>query len=210
MLPLLVLLHKMRSALSMPSAVRHASPQWHILLHLLPSIWLAVQITHLDFSRNVIGSAAATDLLECLFRCPLQTLVLQQCDLDAHATRGIAFLLDNSLTLSHLDLSWNRLGPDGTKVLAEALQFNQSLVHLDLGHNALGAAGGAYLGEVLYDNRCCLGWPFIPCATGVFDAIDCRRVDDVNVLICCQVLCMRLSLSTTSTLTCLARPALRQ
>ena len=113
-----------------------------------------MQLVSLDFSRNVLGSMAATELLEALCRCQLHKLHLASCDLDAHCARGIAFLLDNSLTLQELDVSWNRLGPDGCKAVAEALQFNQSLEVLDMGYNALGAGGGAYIGEVLYDNRC--------------------------------------------------------
>jgi Ran GTPase-activating protein (RanGAP) involved in mRNA processing and transport len=75
-----------------------------------------VQLQRLDFSRNALGSAAATELLEALFRCQLRTLLLSNCDLDVLCTRGVAFLLDNSLTLETLDLSWNRLGPEGCRV----------------------------------------------------------------------------------------------
>ena len=66
----------------------------------------------------------------------------------------MAFLLDNSLVLESVDLSWNRLGPAGCKVIAESLQFNQSVRSIELAFNALGAGGGAYLGDVLCDNRC--------------------------------------------------------
>lgn len=114
----------------------------------------AVQLTKLDLSHNALGSVATGELVESLARCRLSHLSLASCDLDVHAARGLAFLLDNSLVLKELDISWNRFGSEGCKVIAEALQFNQSVERLEMGYNALGAAGGAFLGEVLYDNRC--------------------------------------------------------
>jgi Ran GTPase-activating protein (RanGAP) involved in mRNA processing and transport len=105
-------------------------------------------------SRNPLGSTGMGDLFEALCRTHLQHLHLANCNLDALCAKGLAFLLDNSVVLQDVDLSWNRIGPDGTRVICEALQYNQSLVSIDLGYNALGTVGGAYLGEVLCDNRC--------------------------------------------------------
>lgn len=124
----------------------------------------------LDMSRNPLGSACMGELFEALCRTHLHHLCLSNCDLDALCAKGLAFLLDNSLVLQDVDLSWNRIGPDGTKVICEALQFNQSLVSIDLGHNGLGTAGGAFLGEVLCDNRCGVPWQLSqmpsPCRVG--------------------------------------------
>ena len=118
-------------------------------------------------------------------QCTLQT------DLQARITRALprlAFLLDNSLTLKDVDLSWNRLGPDGCKLVAEALQFNQSVVRIDLGYNALGAAGGAYIGEVLYDNRC---RPVKPITLGRLRGRTCLRIHrSVSCLILLRAACI--------------------
>lgn len=120
-----------------------------------------LQLTFLDMSKNSLGSAATRDLFEALPRTPLKHLRLSACDLDVHCAKGMAFLLDNSLVLESVDLSWNRLGAAGCKVIAESLQFNQSVRSIELGFNALGAGGGAYLGDVLCDNRCAA--PFFAC-----------------------------------------------
>jgi Ran GTPase-activating protein (RanGAP) involved in mRNA processing and transport len=131
----------------------------HLWKHLLTTTWYnghlkdAVQLTYLNLSDNSLGSPATNELLEVLHLAPLRHLHLSGCDLDAHCARGLAFLLDNSLVLESVDMSWNRLGPAGCKTIAQSLQFNQSLVSFDLSFNALGAAGGAYMGDVLFDNR---------------------------------------------------------
>lgn len=113
-----------------------------------------MQLTYLNLSGNALGSPATNELLEVLHLTPVRHLHLSGCDLDAHCSRGLAFLFGNSLVIESVDISWNRLGPAGCRTVAESLQFNQSLVTFDLSYNALGAAGGAYMGDVLYDNRC--------------------------------------------------------
>ena len=58
------------------------------------------------------------------------------------------------LSRSQLNLSNNRLGPDGAKALVPAL-VRGSLTHLDLGGNELGSEGAKALAAALKMNEAC-------------------------------------------------------
>lgn len=63
-----------------------------------------MQLTLLDMSGNNFAGQRTSDLCEALHRTPLRRLLLANCKLDSHACGGLAFLLDNSLVLQHLDI----------------------------------------------------------------------------------------------------------
>lgn len=65
-------------------------------------VW--VQLTMLDLCGNNLSGQRTCDLCEALHRTPLRRLLLANCKLDSHACGGLAFLLDNSLVLQHLDI----------------------------------------------------------------------------------------------------------
>ena len=58
----------------------------------------------LDLSGNRLHGLRTSDMCEALHRTPLRRLLLSNCSLDTHACGGLAFLLDNSLVLQHLDI----------------------------------------------------------------------------------------------------------
>jgi Ran GTPase-activating protein (RanGAP) involved in mRNA processing and transport len=51
-----------------------------------------------------------------------------------------------------LDLSYNSIGDDGAKALAEALKTNSTLTTLDLQNNSIGPDGAKALAEALKTN----------------------------------------------------------
>lgn len=56
-------------------------------------------------------------------------------------------------TLTKLDLSHSKIGPEEAKVIANALKDNQTLKSLDISSNLLGPKGTQYIAEALYTNR---------------------------------------------------------
>jgi Ran GTPase-activating protein (RanGAP) involved in mRNA processing and transport len=61
-----------------------------------------------------------------------------------------SFVLDKQCT--GLNLSYNKLGPEGTKYLSRALENNSSLVQLHLEENKIGPEGAQYLSRALENN----------------------------------------------------------
>lgn len=93
----------------MPRTDSQAHPQLTLRQFLLQSSISAeckpmLQITMLDLSGNDLSGPQTSELCEALHRTPIRRLLLASCNLDTHACRGLAFLLDNSLVLQHLDL----------------------------------------------------------------------------------------------------------
>lgn len=68
---------------------------------------LWVQLTTLSLCNNNLSGQRTSDMCEALHRTPLRRLMLSNCSLDTHACGGLAFLLDNSLVLQHLDIVRN-------------------------------------------------------------------------------------------------------
>lgn len=63
-----------------------------------------VQLTVLDLSGNNLSGPGMADFCEALPRTAMRRLRLSDCQLDGAACRGLAFFLDNTLHLEHLDL----------------------------------------------------------------------------------------------------------
>lgn len=63
-----------------------------------------MQLTTLDLSGNHVNGQAMCDMCEALQYACIRRLKLAKCNLDSHACGGLAFLLDNSLALQHLDI----------------------------------------------------------------------------------------------------------
>ena len=59
----------------------------------------------------------------------------------------------NDPTLTTLDLSYNNIGDEGAKVIADALKGNKTLTTLDLSHNNIEVEGTKALAEALKDNK---------------------------------------------------------
>ena len=88
------------------------------------------QLRHLDLSRNQLGLPSILALA--------QGLILNQ-------AVGSA----NLKSLSSLNLSRNKLGPQGTKLLCESLREHTGLRKLDLSHNYLGDEGCMTMAKLL-------------------------------------------------------------
>nr|XP_051685771.1 NACHT, LRR and PYD domains-containing protein 2 [Oryctolagus cuniculus] len=143
------------------------------------------RLTHLSLAENDLGDGGVKVLCEGLSypECCLQTLVLWCCNVTSEGCAALSRLLQQTSSLTHLDLGLNHIGLAGLRFLCEALKdpccnlqclwlwgcsippfscadlssalaINQTLVSLDLGQNSLGFSGVKMLCEALKLARC--------------------------------------------------------
>ncbi|XP_070258288.1 NACHT, LRR and PYD domains-containing protein 2 [Myotis yumanensis] len=143
------------------------------------------RLTHLCLAKNDLGDHGVRLLCEGLSypECRLQTLVLFHCNITSDGCIILATLLQESSSLTHLDLGLNHIGTTGVQFLCEALKkplchlrclwlwgcaitpfscadlssalsSNQHLVTLDLGQNSLEYSGIKMLGDALKLQSC--------------------------------------------------------
>ena len=60
-----------------------------------------------------------------------------------------ALFSDTEITAKTLNLGKNNLSPEGAKVVAKALAVNRTVTHLDLSYNRIGDVGAVALAEAL-------------------------------------------------------------
>uniref|UniRef100_H2ZSA7 NACHT domain-containing protein n=1 Tax=Latimeria chalumnae TaxID=7897 RepID=H2ZSA7_LATCH len=80
-------------------------------------------LTELDLSRNKLGDSGLKLLSAGLMdpNCKLQTLVLGKCGLTAGCCRDLSSVLSTNSSLTELNLSENKLGDSGVKLLSAGL-----------------------------------------------------------------------------------------
>lgn len=109
-----------------------------------------------DLGHQLVGDAGAA-LLAAVLAVPgvvVRTLVLAGNDLSSAAAQDLASVLASpDSTLTHLDLSHNRLLAQGGAHLADALEDNTTLWRLDLDDTDIGVGGAQSLMAGLARNR---------------------------------------------------------
>ena len=109
---------------------------WRKLIFLLS---ISKKFTHLIVSRNSLGAAGidlAITIMEWGSNPPLQMLQLDQCFMSENTWRELFESLRRCKHITHLDLSYNRLGDSGID-LAEAIsnwRYEPLLQKLDLSY----------------------------------------------------------------------------
>eukprot|EP00466_Bigelowiella_natans_P013417 jgi/Bigna1/136602/aug1.34_g11310 len=84
----------------------------------------------------------------------LDELSLMNLGVDAKKCPSITRMLDSKASkLQKLNLSSNKLGPDGCKIIMQAIIPNTNLTFLDIGNNAVRKEGAASVGRMLEKNR---------------------------------------------------------
>lgn len=80
-------------------------------------------LRELDLGYNSIGDVGVMSLVEGLsdYSCTLKILRLQCCELTSRACTYLATALSKSRTLTGLDLSSNKIGDEGLRLLARGL-----------------------------------------------------------------------------------------
>ncbi|XP_067916072.1 NACHT, LRR and PYD domains-containing protein 12-like isoform X4 [Heterodontus francisci] len=142
-------------------------------------------LTDLNLCGNNLGDSRVKLLSEALRNpdCKIQKLYLGENDLTAYCIKDLASALNTNRSLTELDLSCNKLGDSGVKLLSEALRSpdckiqelwlvennltasciedlasalntNRSLTDLDLNYNELGGSGVKLLSEALRNPDC--------------------------------------------------------
>ncbi|XP_067916037.1 NACHT, LRR and PYD domains-containing protein 12-like isoform X4 [Heterodontus francisci] len=142
-------------------------------------------LTDLDLSYNKLGDSGVKLLSEALRNpdCKIQKLELENNKLTDSCIEDLTSALSTNWSLTDLDLSYNKLGDSGVKLLSEALRnpdckiqrlqlennnltascievlasavsTNRSLTDLDLSDNKLGDSGVKQLSEALRNPDC--------------------------------------------------------
>eukprot|EP00996_Jenningsia_fusiforme_P000567 NODE_1503_length_1510_cov_19.781656_g1356_i0.p1 GENE.NODE_1503_length_1510_cov_19.781656_g1356_i0~~NODE_1503_length_1510_cov_19.781656_g1356_i0.p1 ORF type:complete len:428 (+),score=54.54 NODE_1503_length_1510_cov_19.781656_g1356_i0:138-1421(+) len=97
---------------------------------------LGGSLLHLDLGYNAIGDGAVHTLLETLKK--LVSLSLPKAAITDQGGQGMADWLGRNPPLSLLNLSYNRIGPNGLLQLVTALESNATLQQLHLRFNPCG------------------------------------------------------------------------
>ncbi|XP_041036626.1 NACHT, LRR and PYD domains-containing protein 12-like isoform X3 [Carcharodon carcharias] len=142
-------------------------------------------LIELNLSSNKLGDSGVKQLSAALRNpdCKIQKLVLMDVSLTSSCAEDLASTLSANPVLTALNLSYNKLGDSGVKLLSEALRnpvckirrlwlcdnglsassikdiafalsTNRSLTELDLGHNKLRDSGVKFLSEALKSQDC--------------------------------------------------------
>ncbi|XP_078420610.1 NACHT, LRR and PYD domains-containing protein 12-like [Cetorhinus maximus] len=113
-------------------------------------------LTDLDLDHNNLGDSGVKLLSEALRErdCKIQKLCLQKNNLTDSCAKDLASALGTNLSLTVLDLDFNRLGDSGAKVLSVALQnLACKLQRLSLRGNSLTDSCAEDLASALSTNR---------------------------------------------------------
>uniref|UniRef100_A0A0K6S7T4 Uncharacterized protein n=1 Tax=Chromera velia CCMP2878 TaxID=1169474 RepID=A0A0K6S7T4_9ALVE len=106
--------------------------------------------------------------------CSSAWLDLTDCGLSLESAKALSLLLlESGDRFVSLALSKNRLGDDGTEVVASLLRMDENITHLDLSSNAIGARGGLALFESVRMKKNRIG------AAGATPLRDVLRVNQV-------------------------------
>ena len=108
-----------------------------------------VRLESLDLSRCNLGSKGASSVAQGLCRITgLQRLMLAGNGI-CKGANDVCAVFSSLLELNELDISNNKLGPEGGATLASSLKFLSAIVRLDVSNNLLGADGESMLAKQL-------------------------------------------------------------
>eukprot|EP00808_Paulinella_micropora_P004090 g30517.t1 len=58
-------------------------------------------------------------------------------------------------TLTHLDVQYNGIGPQGAQAMADAIKVNSTLAHLNIFYNNIGPQGAQAMADAIKENKRC-------------------------------------------------------
>lgn len=98
-------------------------------------------------SQYIIDDCKLASVISVLLKqSSLKEVNFQHCEIDYHGMIQISECLEN---LEYLDLSSNRIGPNGTKILFEVLKKCKKLIYLNISKNMIGSFGGEVISTLL-------------------------------------------------------------
>ena len=114
------------------------------------------KVTNVDalvFQGLEWGDADVVELCEVLPRfAALRTLDLSRNKIGPEGASALGEALKVNAVLTELRLNWNNIGAEGAIAIAEALKVNAVLTNLDLFNNSIGAEGAIAIAEALKVN----------------------------------------------------------
>ena len=122
--------------------------------------YMARNITSLQSARDIskrlaysLGCLSKHEGLVCTLGEHLHISYLElQSPILRHQVVSLSKALSVNSSLTHLDLSWNRIHDSEAASLSQAFGVNSSLTNLDLSKNSIGASGAASLSQALAVN----------------------------------------------------------
>ena len=112
----------------------------------------------LHLYENRLGVEDARELAMVLRQNEsMDTLILNQCEIDCEAIKALVGGLEGNTTLKSINLWDNRIGDEGAKALAEAIEtYGTQLQTLNLWGNKIGNEGAVAFAELLRNNQSAL------------------------------------------------------
>jgi len=107
----------------------------------------------LNLSRNGIVDADMEPIAEAMKSTSVQRLNMNHNFLGAESGCFLGPAIEENISLSYLDLSWNNIRLDGAAKIAEGIAKNSTLEVANLGWNGFGDAGAAACAEMLKENK---------------------------------------------------------
>ena len=117
----------------------------------LTSLMRTTKAHHVDV-RGFKGGRLLIQALQSGLRNPhLKSLCVRQIGLNTTGLRALASAIQFS-SIEHLDLSGNKFGDDGVRIVARRMLKSQTLVELDVSDNAISDLGAGDLAVALEEN----------------------------------------------------------
>ncbi|KAG0336628.1 hypothetical protein BG004_007956 [Podila humilis] len=121
---------------------------------ILPAI-TSTKVSTLDLSKMSLGDSEVTKLSKALNANPLfqvSVLDLSRNNFGVLGAQALAKFLKSNITVTHINLLWNKLEDDSAQALAIALETNTTLESLNLVSNSIGEAGARAFARALRVN----------------------------------------------------------
>ncbi|KAI0212719.1 Dynein regulatory complex subunit 5 [Lamellibrachia satsuma] len=111
------------------------------------------QLTELNIYDNNIRAAGAQAIAHALTKNTLLTKAEYSNELSEPTAATLSQVVVQNTTLRNVELSCNRLGPDGGKQMQEGMEENETITYLDLRLTEVGQESEYCINQILHHNR---------------------------------------------------------
>lgn len=118
------------------------------LAQLCKSLALNSIISHIDLSKNCIGSDGVKIISQCISHCKISHLDLSDNEIDESSLKHLSAAVLTNKSLVHLNLSENDLGEGSIEFLCRSILESNVLQYFDLSCNSLNSEACLSLGPL--------------------------------------------------------------